>query len=183
MGLVLIPLLLVLVFDLDRYITYQRHMVSNGSWWLLITSHFAHMNSAHWMLNASAWVLIWLYAQSAVPLSQWIISVPSIALGTGLGLFFLSPEVAWYTGLSGVLHGLMLVVLYRMMMRNPADVTVYIVLLALITKVTVEQLHGPTPGTAELAGGPVITVAHFYGLLSGVAVSACLFILDYARNR
>jgi hypothetical protein len=44
-----------------------------------------------------------------------------------------------------------------------------VIILAVCAKLVYESLVGPLPGTASAAGGTVITAAHLYGGLGGLA--------------
>lgn len=184
-GLVLVVALVSVVqlLGLKESWAYQARAIGDGAWWLLVTGHFVHLNLAHYLLNTFAWVLIWTFAFSYMTLSLWVISFLLCALGTGLGMFWFYPELAWYVGLSGVLHGVLCIVLIRMAVHNPRDWLIYLVMAGMLVKVLSEQLYGPTPGTAELVGEPVIVDAHLCGLVSGAIVGAHLLALDLYRQK
>ena len=170
------------VFDLQNILAYQSQAIGDGAWWLLISGHFAHLNFIHYALNTFAWVLIWVFALPNMTHSLWAFAFIFCALGTGLGMLLLSPELVWYVGLSGVLHGVMCVVLVRMAIHKPRDWLVYLVSAGLLAKIISEQLYGPSPSTAKLIGEPVIVEAHLYGLISGAVIGAHMLALNLYRR-
>jgi rhomboid family GlyGly-CTERM serine protease len=177
--LVLGPMMLIHGLGLDNFLKYHRDLIEGGDYSLLISGHFSHLSASHWLLNAGAFFLIWLYSRATVPLLFWAVATVLIAMGASLGLYMFAPKVLWYVGLSGVLHGLMVVVLYQLIRSNPNDPIPYVVTVGLIAKIAKETIYGPISGTAELAGLPVVVEAHLYGLITGVMVCIGAFFMGY----
>ena len=146
---------------------YERQAILDGQWWLLFSGHFTHITTSHLWLNLAAWILLWMYAQGRVPLYLWVIAAVVCSASTGLGLLLFNPEIQWYVGLSGVLHG-MLAVVAICCWQQGRDWTAPLLLGAAVIKLVAEQLHGPLPGTSDLAGVPVVTDAHLYGFAGGL---------------
>ena len=82
------------------------------------------------------------------------------------GFWFLNPELYWYVGMSGLLHGLLAAGIVTRL--KDIDAETAILLLLLIAKISWEQWSGPVPGSESTSGGPVIVDAHLYGALGGV---------------
>src|SRR5271163_4444002 len=106
--LLLILLLLGAVLGLGDSVSallrYDRSAIAAGGWWRLLTAHIVHLDLHHLLLNELGLVLVWaLFAGDYDPL-EWCIIVLSGALAISSGLWWLSPRVSWYVGLSGVLH-------------------------------------------------------------------------------
>jgi membrane associated rhomboid family serine protease len=91
------------------------------------------------------------------------------------GLWFLDPDIRWYVGLSGLLHGLLAAGAIGGFRALPGESVVIGALIA--AKVGYEQLVGPLPGSESTAGGAVVVNAHLYGALGGV-----LFALLFRRR-
>ena len=182
LAIVLLPMLMIWVLDLNQRMSYQRALVDEGSYPLLISGNFAHLGTAHWFLNACAWLLIWLYARSTVSLFLWITATLLLSTTIGLGLYTFDPHVDWYVGLSGVLHGLMLITVYQLHQNHFNDIGVYLVGFGLFIKIIGEHLNGPSPGTAQLAGGPVVIEAHLYGIIGGLMIVSCIFFTSLLVN-
>jgi rhomboid family GlyGly-CTERM serine protease len=108
LGAVLaLDLVLGLGDSVAAILRYDRSAIAGGGWWRLLTAHIVHLDWHHLLLNELGLVLIWaLFAGDFDPL-EWCIIVLSGALAISSGLWWLSPRVSWYVGLSGVLHAMM----------------------------------------------------------------------------
>jgi rhomboid family GlyGly-CTERM serine protease len=146
---------------------YQQTSVKAGEWWRVVSAHLVHLGWAHLTMNLAGLILIWhLFI---TPGRNGIICsfhLPLLALGTTLGLLWFNPELAWYRGLSGVLHGLIVVSLLNQMRNQPTISS--LLLLSIAGKIAWEQLAGPTPGSEAWISGKVIVDAHLYGGISGI---------------
>lgn len=145
---------------------YDRAGVLDGEIWRLISGSFVHLGPRHLVLNLAALVALWLLAPAALRGRRGAIAIGGGALGVGLGLFGLAPAIAWYVGVSGVLHG-SLAVAAQGFLRARDSLGVPLALL-LVGKLLWENAAGPLPFTAAAAGGPVIVVAHLYGTLGAL---------------
>jgi rhomboid family GlyGly-CTERM serine protease len=146
---------------------YERSAIQGGEVWRLLTGNLVHLGWEHLLLNLTGLLLIWLLFGRLLSTGQWLIVTVISCLAVGLGLLVFDPELDWYVGLSGMLHGLFvtgLVINLRQGYRLE-----WLLLLALVTKLVWEQFHGAMPGSAEIAGGAVIVEAHLYGAVSGIA--------------
>ena len=148
---------------------YERAAVAGGEAWRLATAHLVHHDGAHLALNLGGLALLWwLFARDARP-AYWVAVLVSASTVAG-GLWFLRPDLAWYLGASGVLHGLWAAagVAARRRWRLEGDVT-----LALLgAKLAWEQWQGPLSASVEALA--VIVDAHLYGALGGLAAALAL---------
>src|SRR5450759_3755746 len=111
LWLLLIMLILDLVWGLGdsvgEALRYDRGAIAAGGWWRLLTAHAVHLDLHHLLLNELGLVLMWsLFARDYDPV-EWCVIVLSGALAISCGLWWLSPQVGWYVGASGVLHSVM----------------------------------------------------------------------------
>jgi rhomboid family GlyGly-CTERM serine protease len=173
----LLALLISLLPDIwQEALQYQRREVLSGDLWRLLSAHLTHLNWPHLLMNLAGLWMIWLlFLSREKPLSICLLSL-LLLLGTGLGLLALHPEISWYRGLSGALHGLLLLALLRhQAWRNPGG----LVLLALFCiKLLWEQVNGPMYGSEALIEGRVIVESHLYGTLSG----GIIWLLERSRH-
>lgn len=161
---------------------YQRQEIWAGQWWRLISGHFLHLSWAHWAMNIAAlWVMMSLWGQR-LPAYHIQIIYWGCVVGTGLSLLWWSPQLSWYVGFSGVLHGLLVGLLLLHWHRVGWSVEI-VLLVGVWAKIGWEQALGPLPGSESLAGGPVIVDAHFFGALWGGALGLMLVLLDAPRNK
>ena len=159
---------------------YQRDAVFAGQWWRLITGNLVHLGWSHLLLNLAGLILVWLLFYRSLTTRSWIIVFAVSALAVGGGLLLFDPQLEWYVGLSGALHGLFAAGLVASLWAgNRAE---WLLAAVFAAKLAWEQLVGPTPGTAKLAGGNVIVDAHLYGAIGG-AVTVLLLILASRRRR
>ena len=101
------------------------------------------------------------------------------ALTVDAGLWFLHPELQWYVGLSGALHGLLAgLLLLQWTIRNRRY---HWLILLLSVKLAWEFAVGPLPLTGEIAGGPVVSQAHLFGALGGT-LAALVFSIVSRRS-
>jgi len=148
---------LLLRFDLEPIVA--------GQYWRLLTGHLVHLGWGHAILNLVALGLIVAGFRPLLGWGRWAIVALVAAAAIDFGLWFSDPPVAWYVGLSGVLHGLVVaggIVLLRLAPRAAA-----IILVAVVAKLAWEALRGALPFTAELSGGDVIEEAHLWGAIGG----------------
>jgi len=74
--------------------------------WRWISGHMIHINWPHAMINAAAWVIVArLFAPDLSPPRQ-LIALLLAAFAISAGLAWVWPQIEWYRGLSGALHGL-----------------------------------------------------------------------------
>jgi rhomboid family GlyGly-CTERM serine protease len=145
---------------------YDRVWIGQGESWRLITGHFAHLGWSHLLLNSVGMLLVWFLIGSAYSLRSWVV-IACVTLATmGVGFWVLNPELYWYVGMSGLLHGLLLAGIVARLKNIDAETVV--LLLLVIAKIGWEQFSGPVPGSESTSGGPVVVDAHLYGAVGGV---------------
>ncbi len=161
---------------------YDRTAFLSGEYWRLVSGHFVHKTWAHLLLNLAAWWLIWAYGRPVCGNGMWALLLFVCALGTGVGMFVFLPELEWYTGLSGVLHGLFFAVAILRLSVQRNDHPAWFILAVITVKLAYEHFQGPTPVTAGLVDLPVIFEAHWYGAVSGVSAAVLIGLARFARR-
>lgn len=87
---------------------YRRDAVLGGEIWRVVTAMWVHLTWTHWAANSMAAAgLILLGVAASVPLRQLALALLLCGLAVTAALLRV-PEVAWYAGLSGALHGVAL---------------------------------------------------------------------------
>jgi len=145
---------------------YDRVWIGQGEVWRLLSGHFAHLSWSHLALNSVGLLLVWFLIGGAYTLRSWALIVGVTLATMDAGFWFLNPELYWYVGMSGLLHGLLAAGIVTRL--KDIDAETAILLLLLIAKISWEQWSGPVPGSESTSGGPVIVDAHLYGALGGV---------------
>jgi rhomboid family GlyGly-CTERM serine protease len=140
--------------------------VEAGQWWRLLSAHFVHIDLEHALLNSLGLVLMWaLFARDYSPW-RWAAIYCGSAIAVSLGLWFFNPELQWYVGASGALHGVMTAGTIAHLRRR--DLDGWILAVFIVGKIAYEQSAGALP-----LAGTVNTIvdAHLYGAIGGVVVA------------
>jgi len=150
-------------------LSYNRVGLAQGEWWRVLTAHFVHMDAGHALLNGLGVVLMWaLFARDYSPL-RWLAIYLFSALCISAGLWLFNPEVEWYVGASGALHGVMTAGTLAHLKRR--DLDAWILAVFIVGKLAYEQLAGSMP----FAGAThTIVDAHLYGAVGGLALALLL---------
>jgi rhomboid family GlyGly-CTERM serine protease len=154
---------------LRHALSYQREAIASGQWWRLLSAHFVHLDAGHAVLNGLGLVLMWaLFARDYSPL-RWLAIYLTSALCISAGLWVLNPEVDWYVGASGALHGVMAAGTLAHLRHR--DLDGWILAVFIVVKLSYEQLAGSMPfaGAAN-----TIVDAHLYGAIGGLLLALFL---------
>jgi rhomboid family GlyGly-CTERM serine protease len=129
----------------------------------------------HLFLNLAALTLIWLLVGRAVSMRAWLLFIPINAMAVSLSMLIWQPDLLWYVGLSGLLHGMLLLGAILLWWRGQAE-GMWLLLLVLC-KLGWELWQGGALYSESEAylGGKVISEAHLYGAL-WAAVHALMLI-------
>ena len=153
---------------------FDRSGIGGGEFWRGVTGHFVHLGWPHFGLNAAGLRLVWYLVGGAYAARRWLIMGGFSIIVMDLGLWFLDPELQWYVGLSGLLHGVLAAGLTERLRRPNVEAIVLAALL--LGKLTWEQLSGPLPGSEATAGGAVVVDSHLFGALGGAVTALVLRI-------
>lgn len=144
---------------------FDRTGIRDYEMWRLVTGHFVHLGWAHFVLNIAGLALVWLLFGACFSARQWAAILLLAIAGIDIGLWFFDPGLVWYVGLSGALHGMLAAGVVAAAMRGSTESAVLGFLL--VGKLVWEQILGPLPGSAGIAGGDVVVNSHLYGAVSG----------------
>jgi rhomboid family GlyGly-CTERM serine protease len=145
---------------------YERSALAAGEVWRALTAHFVHLDAAHALVNVTGLALVWGIVIAELPLRAWLIVALVSALSVSAGLYAGFPQVQWYVGASGVLHGMLAAGVVIGSLRG--DRVAWIALALLVAKLVYETAAGPLAFTE---GKPVVTVSHALGAVGGSAVA------------
>jgi len=161
-------------------IDYNRELIINGEYWRLLSGNFNHTNIYHLLLNLTALAVIgglhYRYYNSVVFTSLILL----LSIGVGVGILWLSPSTHLYVGLSGILHGMIIV-------GAIIDVTKkyysgYVLIIGTIIKVINEQLFNSPVEMSQLIEAKVLTEAHLYGLVTGLIIAPLYVYLNKKKS-
>lgn len=153
--------------NIQQNLVYQRTAITNGEYWRLFSGHFFHTNLNHFLLNCAGLFLLWsLHGQYFNWRSYSLLFLFS-ALSISIGIYFFTPELTQYVGLSGVLHGFFIVGAWQDI-RHKFN-SGYLLLAAIIIKITHEQLYGASAEISSFINANVAIDAHLWGAIAGTA--------------
>jgi rhomboid family GlyGly-CTERM serine protease len=146
---------------------YDRAAILDGEAWRLVTGHLLHADAHHLGWNVFGVLLVWfLFARDYTP-RQWLAILLTSTAVTSAGFLLLEPELDWYVGFSGVLHGCMAAGLVAWL-RSTRDPLTWLVAGLFAAKLAWEHFQGAVPFTAGTLSLPVVHEAHSYGAIGGV---------------
>jgi rhomboid family GlyGly-CTERM serine protease len=158
----------------SEVLPYDRAAIlGGGEYWRLVTAHMFHYDLTHLAWNLVGLALVaWLFA-GEFDRRGWIVILVASTVAVDLGFLVLEPQLEWYVGFSGVLHGLMAAGLCAWLWRKPDALTALVAAL-FVLKLGWEHFMGALPFTASTLAIAVIHEAHTYGAIGGAAAALWL---------
>jgi rhomboid family GlyGly-CTERM serine protease len=174
LGLVLLTLVLLsLLGESGRLaLRYEREAVLQGEYWRLMTAHLVHGSTQHLLLNAAGLGLIAALFPHDYSWRAWLVIALFSLLAIDAGFVFYEPQLLWYVGLSGVLHGALAAGAVAWW-RHESRLLALVLSVIFIGKLVWEQWHGALPLSGDL---PVVVNAHLYGALGGALAGLVLWL-------
>jgi len=159
------------IFDnsLSKHFVYQYQLISQGELWRVFTGHFFHTNGFHLLLNLAGLTLLWALHGQFYTLKNYSGLFVLSALICSAGLYFFSPDIRQYVGLSGILHGIF--VFGAIMDIRHHDKTGYLLFIGICLKIAHEQYYGASEEVSSLIDASVAIDAHLWGAIGGLIFS------------
>ncbi len=165
---------------------YRRSLLMAEPWRLL-TAHLVHVGWHHTLLNAVAWIAVARLFAGELTARRQLIVLAFCALAISALLAGCEPQLAWYRGLSGALHGLFAAGAVtglapadgapRHAPRGGRRWLPAFLLAAVWLKVLYEQIDGATLAPPAWLGAAVVTRAHLFGAAAGTAAGLAILAL------
>ncbi|MFT6267567.1 MAG: rhomboid family GlyGly-CTERM serine protease [Alphaproteobacteria bacterium] len=163
----------------DSVLAFHREQAIHGNWWQWVSAHFMHNNFIHYLVNMVGLVLLWLLHGEYASVKSFSLNFLLTSLGISLCIYFFSPTLIWYVGMSGVLHGLFAwgVAIDIHLKRK----TGYLLLIGLIIKLVDEQFFASSSFMANLIEVGVAIDAHLYGAIIGLILGVISILFKRAN--
>ena len=153
--------------SLNPLLRFDRSDLYAGEVWRLITGHLVHLSAYHALMNILGLIMIRLIFPADLSNKNLPTAMLFIAASSSLALLICSPQLDWYLGFSGVLHGLFAFCL--VLHLKPRISLDWLILGALIVKLSYEQLPAYDANyLMDYIHAPVAVDAHLYGALAGM---------------
>ncbi|NRA85008.1 MAG: rhombosortase [Gammaproteobacteria bacterium] len=160
---------------------FNRQLISEGQYWRLLTGNFLHTNGWHLVLNITGLLFLTLIFKQYCSVRAMIAFSLANSVAVGGLLYLFTPDIAYYVGLSGFLHGLFVVGCLAEISRG---IKFSYLMLAVVTVKTIyEQMVGAPDNVRELIGANVAVDAHLYGALTAVPMFASYWLYKKMLNR
>jgi rhomboid family GlyGly-CTERM serine protease len=157
----------------SQWLMFDRDAINEGQVWRLFTAHFVHLSAAHLLGNAVGVVLLAYIAGRSLNNLIGILLLAWCTLIVGIGLYGYASYLEYYVGLSGVLHGLLLVAPFVSTFYSRRIAACF--LLVIVSKVAWEQSSFfDDMSMVGVIGGRVEANAHLLGVMAGL-----FFLLVY----
>jgi rhomboid family GlyGly-CTERM serine protease len=154
---------------------YERvAILHDHQYWRLLTCHLVHGSAQHLVLNAVGLGLIAALFPREFSLRGWLLVLAGSVVTIDLGFVLLEPQLEWYVGLSGVLHGALAAGAVGWW-RHESRALALALTAILVGKLAWEQWHGALPLSGDM---PVVVDAHLYGAIGGALAAAFLWLLS-----
>ena len=165
----------------NPWLNYERAAILGGQLWRVWSAHLVHLNLWHLGMNLGGFLLCAYFfpdVYSRGRMLAWLLFSP---LFISVLMLFVDRAPGTYVGLSGALHGWLVLALLLGFRRHP---WVHLLVLALVTgRLVYEQLPGyDVAYLHQWIDGSVYVNAHLYGAFSGVLLALGIVLNDRWRR-
>ncbi len=145
---------------------YDRLAVDQGQWWRLLSGNLVHLGWWHLFLNGLSLVLLVMLCPERLSPFEWLRRIVLLGLGMTLGIYFFSPTLETYVGLSGLIYGLFVLGLGRQAAARDGIAIFGLAFLA--CRIIWELTVGAPESEQKLIGGAVVAESHLYGVIAAL---------------
>lgn len=158
---------------------FDRTLIAANQWWRLFSGQFIHYGIYHLLMNVAALLLVGFILLRNINLLFYCELLAITLTAVGLGLYVNNPELSYYAGLSGVLHGLIVAGLLLTLVETP--IFNGLALVAVAGKILQEQ-SASFDVNHPLLPVPVAVDAHVYGALAGLVFGCVILALSLRKK-
>ena len=175
LSAIIISLLLLINQFIQDDLLFLRENIQQGEIWRIWTGNLVHSNYYHLGMNlVGFWLFIFIF-KDFLNSTQLFIALALLVTGVGLGLYYLSPELMWYAGISGALYGLFIVgSVYALLHKD--FITGLSVIIVIPVKIIWDHLNNGGQTNADLIGVAVSTDSHIYGISTAFIIGFFLLL-------
>lgn len=146
---------------------FDRHAISQGEWWRLISAHWVHSDLEHASWDIAALLLFGVLFEARL---QWKLPLALLVATVGVDawLWWGDPTLGFYCGLSGILNGLLVVGLVHLW-RDFRHPLILLTTVVAALKILVEINTGQALLTQT--AWPSVPAVHAVGFLCGLVLA------------
>lgn len=166
----------------SHWLMFDRDAINEGQIWRLFSGHFVHLSMSHLLGNALGIVLLAYIAGRSLNNLVGILLLAWCVVVVGIGLYGYADYLDYYVGLSGVLHGLLLVAPFVSPFYSRVIAGCF--LLVIVSKVVWEQSSWyDDMAMAGMIGGRVEVNAHLLGVIAGLIFLLVYYVHAYLQEK
>ena len=167
-------------FPIEMVQYNQQYMAASAAPYRIITAHLTHANVFHFTMNISALLIIGLLHSHYYKHWHWLVAFFILSVSISIGLYQFDRDIDIYYGLSGVLHGFIVIgaiadVLHKM---RGGTILLYIVAIKLLA----EQFSSPNFTLEILIESYIAINAHLIGAVIGVGLGLMMPYLTQVKK-
>lgn len=165
----------------SQWLMFDRGAIDEGQWWRLLTAHFVHLSPMHLFGNAMGVILLGYIAGRSLSNALGFALLCWCLLVVGGGLYIFADYLERYVGLSGVLHGLILVAPFVSPFYSRRIAFSFLVLV--VAKVLWEQSSFyDDMSMVGMIGGRVEANAHLLGAIAGLVFLLAYYLFRFVKG-
>lgn len=179
-----VGLFLLFLYLLQSYVAvleFDRQQILAGQVWRLWTGHLVHSHLTHLALNGITAVALYFVFMTRIQAAELLLCAFMFAFVISIILLCQYPSLAWYNGLSGLLHAV--VAYFCLRFADTHNKLYWLGFLFVWIKVVLEMLAMQKGYQSELLGMTIITQAHFIGVCIGTFSASVYVLVQRAINQ
>ena len=183
-NLLRVGLFFLFLYLLQSYVAaleFDRQQILAGQVWRLWTGHLVHSHLTHLALNGITAVALYFVFMTRIQAAELLLCAFMFAFVISIILLCQYPSLAWYNGLSGLLHAVVAYLCLRF--ADTHNKLYWLGFLFVWIKVVLEMLAMQKGYQSELLGMTIITQAHFIGVCIGTFSATVYVLVQRAINQ